>query len=194
MQEIIDVNDSLCKVFYLYFYCKYNLARRLLSISERKKALGKNKINKMLGGIPMNEITLFDSLFNDGMGGIMNVPVYNHTAFMPKVDVKEDLEAYTVEMDLPGRNEQDVDIELDHNTLIISSKKEENRNEEAQEKKEKGKWLIRERRISSFRRSFTLPDDVNLEEVKASFKNGILFVRLPRRALPQPKKIAIEAV
>ena len=97
-------------------------------------------------------------------------------------------------MDLPGRNEQDVDIELDHNTLIISSKKEENRNEEAQEKKEKGKWLIRERRISSFRRSFTLPEDVNLEEVKASFKNGILSVKLPRRALPQPKKITIEAV
>ncbi len=64
---------------------------------------------------------------------------------------------------------------------------------EETEKEENGRWLIRERRVSSFKRSFTLPEDVNLEALNASFKNGILTVKLPRRALSQPKKIAIKS-
>ena len=92
-------------------------------------------------------------------------------------------------MELPGRSENDVNIELDHNTLTISSKIEETK--EQKEDKKSEKWLIKERRYSSFRRSFTIPEDVNSEEVKASFKNGILSVEMPRKALPTPKKITI---
>ena len=141
----------------------------------------------------MNELTLFDSLFNGEMNSLLNMPVYPRTVFLPKVDVKEDSEAYTMEMDLPGRSEKDVDIELDNNTLTISSKQEEKNEMEETEKEENGRWLIRERRVSSFKRSFTLPEDVNLEALNASFKNGILTVKLPRRALSQPKKIAIKS-
>jgi Molecular chaperone (small heat shock protein) len=141
----------------------------------------------------MNELTLFNSLFNGEVGSLLNMPVYTHTVFVPKVDVKEDGEAYTMEMDLPGRSEKDVDIELDNNTLTISSKQEEKNEMEETEKEENGRWLIRERRVSSFKRSFTLPEDVNLEALNASFKNGILTVKLPRRALSQPKKIAIKS-
>ena len=141
----------------------------------------------------MNELTLFNSLFNGEVGSLLNMPVYTHTVFVPKVDVKEDGEAYTMEIDLPGRSEKDVDIELDNNTLTISSKQEEKNEMEETEKEENGRWLIRERRVSSFKRSFTLPEDVNLEALNASFKNGILTVKLPRRALSQPKKIAIKS-
>ncbi len=141
----------------------------------------------------MNELTLFNSLFNGEVGSLLNMPVYTRTVFVPKVDVKEDGEAYTMEMDLPGRSEKDVDIELDNNTLTISSKQEEKNEMEETEKEENGRWLIRERRVSSFKRSFTLPEDVNLEALNASFKNGILTVKLPRRALSQPKKIAIKS-
>ena len=141
----------------------------------------------------MNELTLFNSLFNGEVGSLLNMPVYPRTVFLPKVDVKEDSEAYTMEMDLPGRSEKDVDIELDNNTLTISSKQEERNEAKETENEEHSRWLIRERRVSSFKRSFTLPEDVNLDALKASFKNGILSVKLPRRALPQPKKIAIES-
>lgn len=141
----------------------------------------------------MNELTLFNSLFNGEVGSLLNMPVYPRTVFLPKVDVKEDSEAYTMEMDLPGRSEKDVDIELDNNTLTISSKQEERNEAKETENEENSRWLIRERRVSSFKRSFTLPEDVNLDALKASFKNGILSVKLPRRALPQPKKIAIES-
>ena len=141
----------------------------------------------------MNELTLFDSLFNGEMNSLLNMPVYPRTVFLPKVDVKEDSEAYTMEMDLPGRSEKDVDIELDNNTLTISSKQEERNEAKETENEENSRWLIRERRVSSFKRSFTLPEDVNLEALNASFKNGILTVKLPRRALSQPKKIAIKS-
>lgn len=144
----------------------------------------------------MNELALFDSLFNGTMDGMMN-GFGCRAGSMPTVDVRQTGDAYILEMELPGRCEHDVNIELDHNTLTISSKTEEEKaakDEKAEkDRKEKSKYLIRERRTSSFRRSFTLPDDVNEEAVNASFKNGILTVEMPRKAPATPKRIAIKA-
>ena len=142
----------------------------------------------------MNELSLFDSLFNDVIGD-HSFPgfVYSSKAVTPKVDVKEDEKGYTLEMDLPGRTEKDVNIEIDHNTLSISSKVEDKKEEKEDKKDGKSKWVLRERYVSSFSRRFTLPSDVNAEGVKASFKNGVLTVYMQKKELPTPKKIAIEA-
>lgn len=139
----------------------------------------------------MNELSLFDSLFNNTMDSVFN---NYRTASVPKVDVKETENAYSLDMELPGRTENDVNIELDHNTLTISSKKEETteKSEGTEKNNNSGKWLIRERRTSEFSRSFRLPEDVDNENVKATFKNGILNVMMPRKALATPKRIAIE--
>jgi len=107
------------------------------------------------------------------------------------VDVKENKDSYSLQMDLPGATEKDVDIEIDHGVMTISSVKTAEK-EEKNEKKEEGKWLIRERVQSQFARRFTLPDDVDESKVSASFKNGVLNVTMARKALPEPKKIAIE--
>ncbi|MBQ5471355.1 MAG: Hsp20/alpha crystallin family protein [Treponema sp.] len=142
----------------------------------------------------MNELSIFDSLFNNTMDNVLG-GVSCRTAFTPKVDVTESNNAYNLSMDLPGRTENDVDIQIDHNTLTISSKKEDVKEKEKEEKKEaknETKWLIRERYVSSFSRSFTLPDDVDTENVSAEFKNGILSVTMPRKALAAPKRIAIK--
>lgn len=139
----------------------------------------------------MNELSLFDSLFNNTMDSVFN---NYRTVSVPKVDVKETENAYSLDMELPGRTENDVNIELDHNTLTISSKKEETteKSEGTEKNNNSGKWLIRERRTSEFSRSFWLPEDVDNENVKATFKNGILNVMMPRKALATPKRIAIE--
>ena len=139
----------------------------------------------------MNELSLFDSLFNNTMDSVFN---NYRTVSVPKVDVKETGNAYSLDMELPGRTENDVNIELDHNTLTISSKKEETteKSEGTEKNNNSGKWLIRERRTSEFSRSFRLPEDVDNENVKATFKNGILNVMMPRKALATPKRIAIE--
>ncbi|MBQ7969980.1 MAG: Hsp20/alpha crystallin family protein [Treponema sp.] len=138
----------------------------------------------------MNELTLFDSIFNN-MLSEANPNVFYRTASVPKVDVKEDENAYTLEMELPGRSEKDVNIELEHGNLTISSKIEEV--EDKEEKKHKAKWILKERRTSSFTRRFTLPSDVDGENITANFKNGILTVMMQKKAIPAPKKISIEA-
>ena len=140
----------------------------------------------------MNELALFDTIFNNSMDNVFGGMGYR-SSYVPKVDVKETKDNYILDMELPGRSENDVNIELDHNTLTISSKIEEvKETKDSKDSKAPEKWLIKERRYSSFRRSFTIPEDVNAEEVKANFKNGILSVLMPRKALPTPKKIMID--
>ena len=146
----------------------------------------------------MNELSLFDSIFNNTMDNVFD-GYARRAPIAPRVDVKESDNAYTLDMELPGRTENDVNIELDRNTLTISSKEEETvekssegKKDKKEEKKNSERWLIRERRCSSFSRSFQVPEVVDSENVRASFKNGILNITLPRKALTAPKRIAIE--
>ena len=140
----------------------------------------------------MNELSFLDSIFNDVMG-TDSTPVLYHSGFSaPKVDVKENKNAYTLEMELPGRTEKDVDIELDHDNLTIQSVKEEKK-EEKKEGKENEKYILKERRTSAFTRRFTLPSDVDTESINANFKNGVLTISMKKKALAEPKRIAIEA-
>ena len=138
----------------------------------------------------MNELSFIDSLFNDIMG---NTPSVMCTASAPRVDVKEEENAYTLEMELPGRSEKDVDIELDHDNLTIASKQEETKETKEDKKDKKSKYILKERRTSSFERRFTLPADVDTESISANFKNGILTINMAKKAIAAPKRIAIEA-
>lgn len=140
----------------------------------------------------MNELALFNDLFN-GFDDDAYLPSFNfkkafHT---PKVDVKENKDSYSLEMDLPGKSEKDVNVELNGNVLTISSEHESKKDEN--EGKKEGKWLIHERSYSKFSRSFTLPDDVDAAKLSANVKNGVLTVTMPRKALTEAKKIAITA-
>lgn len=149
----------------------------------------------------MNDLALFNDLFDFGDEGYnYGLPSFTFKKAIqgPKVDVKETKDAYTLQMDLPGKTDKDVNIELDRNVLTISSEnktekeeKKEAENEAKAEKKDETKWLIRERSYSRFSRSFTLPEDVDSENLSAEVKNGVLTVNMPRRALSAPKRIAI---
>ena len=138
----------------------------------------------------MNELSFIDSLFNDMM---CNTPSVMYSASAPRVDVKEEENAYTLEMELPGRTENDVNIELDHDNLTIASKTEETKESKEDKKDKKAKYILKERRSTSFERRFTLPADVDAESIKANFKNGILTINMAKKAIAAPKKIAIEA-
>lgn len=150
----------------------------------------------------MNELSFLDSLF-DNFDGVYGGNYRG--SYVPKVDVMETKDAYTLDMELPGRNEGDVDIQLDRNVLTISSKKTEKIEKKAEkcdehddgkdekcEKADEPKWLIRERKVCDFSRSFSLPEDANGEEISAAFKNGILTVVIPRKAVNVPKRIEIK--
>ncbi|MCR5496050.1 MAG: Hsp20/alpha crystallin family protein [Treponema sp.] len=145
----------------------------------------------------MNELALFNDLF-DGFGddGFM-MPSFNYKkAFAPKVDVKEEKDAYTMDMDLPGKTDKDINIEFNNNVLTISSEsksEKEEKKEEKAEAKEAPKYLIKERSYSKFSRSFSLPDDVESENISAKVENGVLHITLPRKAIAAPRRIAITA-
>ena len=141
----------------------------------------------------MNALSLFnDWLNNDYYGDTSRV-------FVPNVDVTETKDSYVLEMDLPGRAEKDVAIELNDRVLTIASaedkKSETKENAENQaeqnEEAEKPQFLLRERCRSSFSRSFTLPKDIDETGVGASFKNGVLTITIPRKAEAQPRRITI---
>lgn len=141
----------------------------------------------------MNELALFNDLFN-GFDDDAYLPSFSfkkafHT---PKVDVKETKDNYSLEMDLPGKSEKDVNVELNGNVLTISSGRE-SRKDEGRNEKDGPKWLIRERSCSKFSRSFKLPDDVDSESLSANVRNGVLTVTMPRKAPAESKKIAITA-
>jgi HSP20 family protein len=117
---------------------------------------------------------LFDGIFED------------RTANVPAVDVRETETSWHMDVDLPGLTEKDVEVKLDNNLLTISSRKEEK-----QEEKKNG-YLLRERRASSFCRSFVLPDEADREKIDASFSNGVLSLNFPKLPAAQPKTIEVK--
>lgn len=109
---------------------------------------------------------------------------------IPSVNILENNDGFMVEMAAPGMNKKDFHIELDNETLTISSQKELKN-----EVNEGSRYTRQEFSYQSFRRSFHLPKSVvNESKIKAKYDNGILRVLIPKReeakALP-PRQIAI---
>ena len=138
----------------------------------------------------MNELSLFNTLFNDGLA--FDISCGKGTGSMPKVDVKQTKDNYQFQIDLPGMTQDDIDISIKENTLTVASVQKEEKTEEKSEEKNREVFLIRERAPFSFKRSFTLPRDADSSNAEASFVNGVLSIKVARRPEEQPKKIAIK--
>ena len=112
------------------------------------------------------------------------------TSMVPAVNIKEEDNAFLLELAVPGRSKEDFKIEVNKNVLTVSSElKEEN-----EEHDEEGKYTRREFRFSSFNRSFTLPETVDGEHIEARYDNGLLYLSIPKKEEavdPGPKMIAI---
>ena len=110
-------------------------------------------------------------------------------AMAPSVDVTESDTELKIEAEMPGVDEKDVDVRLTDNVLTI-------RGEKKAEKEEKKKdYHMVERSYGSYARSITLPFAADPDKVKASFKNGVLSITLPKspELAAKAKKIAISA-
>lgn len=114
-----------------------------------------------------------DELFGDNMFARFFETPANTT--MPAVNIKEGKEDFTIEVAAPGLDKKDFKIDLNNNILEISSEKEV-KNEENGDK-----FMRCEFSYSSFKRYFTLPDSVESEKIKASYKDGILNVVIPKK-------------
>jgi HSP20 family protein len=107
----------------------------------------------------------------------------------PAVDIAEKDKAYEVTAELPGMDENNIEVKVANGMLTIKGEKKE-------EKEEKKKdYYHSERRYGSFERRFQVPDGVDTSKIEASFKKGVLTVTLPKTAEAQAaeKKIAVKS-
>jgi HSP20 family protein len=130
-----------------------------------------------------NALSDFDRYFESFFGDSMR------QNYLPSVDIQETEKAYVLEMDLPGYDEKNIEVHVDGSSLTIASKQEEMKNAND----EKGTYILKERRLSSFTRSFKLPENADSASVSAAFKNGILTLEINKRAEAQKRTIQINA-
>ena len=106
-------------------------------------------------------------------------------AFVPPVDVYEDEHGIQLKLEVPGIEEKDLDVKVENNVLTVSGE----RKFEKEEKEENFRRV--ERHYGSFTRSFTLPSTVNTEDIGAEYTNGVLKIKLGKRAEAKPKQIKV---
>lgn len=110
--------------------------------------------------------------------------------YLMKTDIKELEKGYELEIDLPGYKKEEIQAELKEGYLTIRAVKV------AEQKKEEGKFIRRERYSGSCQRSFFVGKDVTQEDIKAEFKDGILRLQVPKKeakpAVEENKYISIE--
>lgn len=123
---------------------------------------------------------MFDEFF-DGFGfglspfGALGEP---ERGFAPAVSVEQTDDELVVRADLPGMDEKDVHVELQDGALVLSGE----RSEEKEGGRGQTSWS--ERRYGSFKRVVALPHGIDGDSAKASFKKGVLTVKMPHKALP----------
>jgi len=106
---------------------------------------------------------------------------------VPATEVREDDKNYVIAAEMPGMKKDDIEIDVADGVLSIKAEKK------AEEKKEDGNVHYSERRYGVYRRDFRLGENVDLENIKADFTDGVLTLTLPKTepAKPETKKIQI---
>jgi len=138
---------------------------------------------------PFNELKRSFDLMNQLMSS-MEKSVGNEGAlvdFVPKVNTREDENAYYIEVELPGVKKEDVEIKVDGNILTVSGERKVK-----EEVKEEDYYKI-ESSYGTFSRSFTLPEKVDVSNIKAEAQDGIIEITIPKLNIETgSKKIEIK--
>lgn len=136
---------------------------------------------------PFREVVALQSRVNSLFGNLAESEGPLTTAsFVPAVDVYEDEKKVVLKLEVPGIEEKDLDVRVENHTLTVKGE----RKFETEEKEENFHRI--ERRYGSFYRSFSIPNTVNPESVKANYDAGVLKIELEKRAEAKPKQIKVE--
>ena len=129
-----------------------------------------------------NPVSLFDETFDD----FFKPMFFNLDSSVMKTDVKENDEGYTLEIEMPGYNKEDIAINLEDGYVSVSARKAEKEEDKA------NKYIRKERSVSCSRTYYV--GDVDEKDVKAKFENGVLALAFPKEKekLPEKRTIAIE--
>ena len=148
---------------------------------------------------------LFDHFYQDPWFGGFNdrefrnveKQLYGHRAKnVMNTDIKESDTGYELEIDLPGFRKEEVTVELQDGYLPVSAAKGLDKNEaESEEAAKKGNYIRRERYSGACQRSFYVGENITQQDIKASFRHGILTLNVPKKeaeAVPAKRYITIE--
>ncbi len=116
-----------------------------------------------------NDFDLWEDAFLD--------PIFtNHESKMMRTDIKEKNDKYEIAVDLPGYSKENIKMSIEEGYLTIEATIEKNA-----EEKEEGKFVRKERYSGSCSRSFYVGEDIESEDIKANFLNGILNIEIPKK-------------
>jgi HSP20 family protein len=160
-----------------------------------KKEVDTTKNSELLPKRPLGDLLSFDefdNFFDDFLSRRWprlldwNIPTGIERGF-PKVDIIDHDNEIEVQAALPGVKKEDLDVTINNQTITIRTSTKEEKKEE-----EKGKYFRREITRGEFQRTLSLPDNVDDANAKASFKDGILTVNIPKTEKSKRKTIEIQ--
>ena len=133
--------------------------------------------------VKYNNNKVFPSLMNEFFNDDFRMNVINNNHSVPSVNSVENDNSFEIDLAVPGMKKDDFTIQLNDKVLVISS---ENTNSV-----ENNSMSLNEFNYSSFQRSFTVPETVELDKIKANYKNGILKVKLPKKkdSITKPNRV-----
>ena len=133
--------------------------------------------------VKYNNNNVFPSLINEFFNDDFGMNFLNRSHSVPSVNSLENNDSFEIDLAVPGMKKEDFTIELNDKVLVISS--------ETSNTMENDKMRLNEFNFSSFQRSFRVPDSVDLDKIKASYKNGILKIKLPKRkeSISKPNRV-----
>lgn len=124
----------------------------------------------------------FERLVNEIFESAQN----QKTGFSPACEIKELSESYTINFEVPGVDPSQIDIEVLDRVLHIKGQKKNSYDEQS------SKPLLSELKYGEFRRSFSLPENANVEDVSADYKSGILSLKISKLEPMKAKKIRVK--
>ena len=133
--------------------------------------------------VKYNNNNVFPSLMNEFFNDDLRMNFFNRRHSVPSVNSVENNDSFEIDLAVPGMKKDDFTIELNDKILVISS---DNSNYDQSER-----TRLNEFNYSSFQRSFRVPESVELDKIKATYKNGILKIKLPKRkdSITKPNRV-----
>ena len=128
----------------------------------------------------------FDKMFDDFFGVNGRRMDLQNFDWTPRVNVEEQEERFEITVEVPGMKKEEIDIEVQDNVLTIKGERRFGKEEKDTS------YHIFERSYGTFKRAFTLPENVKSDDIEAEYRDGILKLALPKAEPQKPKEIKVE--
>ena len=164
------------------------MAEKNTAVAEKETERDIERYDPFMGLDPIREFRLrpFGGLLEDVFAPLRADLLAIPAAWMPRADVHETDKDYIIDLSLPGIRKEDVKVEVKDNVLTVSG-------ERKSEKEQKGKnWLRRESSYGSFLRSFTWPEGLHSEDIRATCKDGVLTLSMRKPMQAKSRGVTIK--